>query len=327
MGTGTRAGRWGGIARAAGGACALALALALGGCALTTPSRSDVAAPEAQATIDASALMEAGVLTVAVDTSDAPQAMNGNDGAPTGYYVDVARALAQHFGLNVKIVSAASAHSALDSDEADLYIGSKPSDASSTVTVLGTVGEDASAVFVKASDSSSTPSVSASSLEGATIGVQSSSASQDALKRAGISATQKTYENVNKCFDALDAGEVSYVACDATAGGYLARAYPDIVFAGTIGSTSSYGIGVLKANDELADAIKQACSDLADNGVFDALHTAWYGNVPLSLTDTTVDGVTVAQSSGNGSEESGTADGDRAVETDTPITRDINSLG
>lgn len=59
------------------------------------------------------ALVTPGTLTVALDTSDAPQAMQGADGNLTGYAVDAARALASRMGLKVAFVDASSADSAL----------------------------------------------------------------------------------------------------------------------------------------------------------------------------------------------------------------------
>lgn len=42
-----------------------------------------------------------------------------------------------------------------------------------------------------------------------------SSASQEALAKQSITANQKTYSNINECFEALESGEVDYVICDS----------------------------------------------------------------------------------------------------------------
>ena len=57
-----------------------------------------------------------------------------------------------------------------------------------------------------------------------------SSASQEALAKQSITANQKTYLNINERFEALESGEVDYVICDSTAGGYLARLMSEVSY-------------------------------------------------------------------------------------------------
>ncbi|MFR7732322.1 MAG: hypothetical protein ACLU7D_02525 [Collinsella sp.] len=58
-------------------------------------------------------------------------------------------------------------------------------------------------MFGKTSDGGSL-SVSTDTLNTSTLGVQMSSASQEALAKQSITANQKTYSNINECFEALD---------------------------------------------------------------------------------------------------------------------------
>ena len=314
-------------------ACALLLAGVLDGCALTTPPLSEVQSDAVKPTVSAPTIMEDGTLTVAVDASDAPQAMEGTDGEPTGYYVDVARALAQRMGLKVKIVSVASAERALDG-KADVFIGASASDAPDDATVFGSVGEDASAVFVKADGSQNASDITAEDMADGTVAVQDSSASQDALVRAGITASQKAYANVNECFKALAAGEVQYVACDATAGAYLARAYRDVSFAGTIGKASSFGFAVSDTGD-LESVVSDALDALAQDGTLDAVRSAWYGDLPSDLSDAVLSGVTVSATDKDDEPASSDSTGDAEAPDDsaskdskdnTNVIGDINSL-
>lgn len=320
-------------ARKAMGVCALALALGLGGCTLTVPPRSEVPAAEPADTLPAGALLQDGVLTVALDTTDAPQAMNDANGQAAGYYVDLGRALAQYFGVKAEFVSAASPHSSLDESKADLYLGARAANASETIDVFGSLGQDASAVFAKGTEQEDgrARGVSAESLSGASIAVQDFSAAQDALARAGISGNVKTYPNVNKCFDALAAGEVSYVACDATAGAYLARAQADVSFAGIIGEPSTFGVAVSASNAELAAAIESALQSFTSDGTLDALRASWYGGVPFDLSGAVLSGVTVNTEAEDAADSTASAgstvpEGDAAIANGGVITGDINSL-
>ena len=288
---------------------ALMAALGLGGCSLFTPSLSeDTQSVVAKTDIKSSALVTEGKLTVALDTSNAPQAMTNQDGS-----------------------IATSAEDVLTSGKADIYLGATSGDASSKVKVTGDVLEDACAIFGK-SDSGQL-SVSASNLSSATIGVQMSSASQDALSRAGINAQQKTYNNVNECFAALESGEVQYVACDMTAGSYLSRAYSDISFGGTIASVSKFSVATLATNSELTEKLGRVLDTICSDGTLDAIHTLWYGSTPTSLANTLVSGVAINESdSGNNSDEtqddttSDSADSQSTAAEEQPLTVDINDV-
>ncbi len=311
---------------------ALSCALGLGGCSLFTPGLSDEGESAiATTSVDSSALINPGTLTVAIDTANAPLGMKASDGSVTGYEADVARSIAQHFGLKVEFVDSANAEKSLTSGDADIYVGASSTTSSSKVQIVGSVVQNAAAIFAKTDNASA---VSASTLASATVGVRSSSAAQDALSKAGINATQSTYSSVNECFAALENGEVQYIACDLVAGAYLSRAYSDISFAGVIGSISSSGVAVRTKNSELLQKVQSVLSSMSADGTIDAIHTMWFGDAPVSLDGSVVSGVTLSQST----EETDSADSS-VVSTDatdttdgstsaaeTPLTVDINDV-
>ena len=277
-------------------ACALcaftALALSLGGCSLLggTGTSGTAGTEHIDLQIPAEYLVEEGVLTVAFDTTDAPQGITQDDGTVTGYNADVAAALAHQLGLKVRVVDASDAAEVLEGDQADLYFGAAPDDGDDALTSVGSYLDDAPAVFALTENADA---VSASELSTWTVGVQASSAAQDALVKAGISASQQTYSNVNECFAALVGGEVDCVACDAAAGSYLARAFEGVEFVGTIDAVDEYDIVADADALELIDKVSEALGDIASNGTLDAVHAAWYGSVPRELANTLVDGVTL----------------------------------
>lgn len=193
--------------RAALVAGAIALTFGLSGCALTAPTLAEVERERVEPVLGAADLVNEGHLTVAMNTADAPQAMTDSEGSPAGYYADVARALAEDMGLDLKVVSTANASGAISDGKADIYIGSRLADAGDTLDVTEAIVEDASSIFARAEgDSQAAPQLDAADLSGSVIAVQGDSASQDALMRGGVDASLKTYPNVNKCFEALDAG-------------------------------------------------------------------------------------------------------------------------
>lgn len=300
------------------GACACLLGAGLAGCSLTTPTRAEVEPEPIQSTLGADDLVEDGVLTVAMDMTDAPQAMTDLEGEPSGYYADVARLLAERMGLDLKVVSSADATGSLSKRKADLYIGVRSSEEDEGVAQSDGLVQNASSIFAKTADGSrEVPTVSATSLQGAVIAVQGESAAQDALASAGIEANLETHQNVNECFEALSAGEVDYVACDATAGAYLARAYPGAVFVGTIAPTTSYG-AIVTAGTELGTQAMDILADALSDGTLSALFHMWYGYLPFDLEDCMLEGVTVE---------------DEAIDADSPAdaaadgSDGLNSLG
>lgn len=276
---------------------ALALATCLcgtTGCSLLYPARADVERDQVLTKLTEPAIATKGVLAVGLDASDAPQAVIQEDGTATGYLADVARALAQRLGLKVVFVDSTDPSSAGDgsSDGFDIYLGATSDEVEGSVGISGTVLENAPALF-GTSDAAGT--LTAADLASQTIAVQSGSATKDTLTKSGIECEQKTYDNVNACFEALEAGEVDYVACDATSGAYLARVYSNVSFAGSLDSSTISGIAMRTSSVQLVSAVEEALNSLSSDGTLDAIHGFWYGNLPMSLSDTLIQGVTTSQ--------------------------------
>ncbi|OUP09502.1 transporter substrate-binding domain-containing protein [Collinsella sp. An2] len=306
-------------------ACATAVATGCAGCSLLTPPLSEVQAPTVHQTIDNSLLVTPGTLTVALDTSDAPQAMSSADGELVGYAVDVARALSQKLGVDVQLVSASSPDKPITSGEADIYLGAAEDDAGSGVTVTGTYLESATAVFGTRPASGA---LTADDLAAATVGVQSGSATEEVVYNVVPTSQVRTYANINECFDALAAGEVDYVACDATAGAYLARAQRDVSFCGALSNADAYGIAFSSRATELADDVMSAFSQLESDGTLDAIRCAWYGDLPSNLEDQLIDGVDPAAAEDHGlTFDDDATDDEDGADTDTGTAAGTSATG
>lgn len=122
-----------------------------------------------------------------------------------------------------------------------------------------------------------------------------------------ITANQKTYPNINECFEALESGEVDYVICDSTAGGYLARLMSEISYVGALEAPSTLGVAGLSSNDELCRAVSDALDGITVDGTLEAVHSVWYGTMPYDLTTKTISGADV-QPTDTGSSESASSD-------------------
>lgn len=295
-------------------AAAAVVALAgTSGCSLLTPSLAEAPSHEAYQTVDDSILVSPGVLTVALNTSDAPQAMDGADGELEGYAVDVAHAIADRLGLDVAFVDASSPDDAIEDEVADIYLGATDEDGTSSVTVTGDYLETATGLFGPASAGA----VSRDDLDGATIAVQAGSATQEVLSRIAPSAVQETCSNVNECFEALASGAVDYAACDATAGAYLARAHADIAMLGTLSGSTAFGVAYATHYTELGEAVSAAVAEISTDGTLDAIHAAWYGSMPVELADTLVSGVSLEDLASSSTSSLFSDDEDDAADSST----------
>ncbi len=88
-------------------------------------------------------------------------------------------------------------------------------------------------------------------------------------------------------------GEVDYVICDSTAGGYLARLMSEISYVGALEAPSTLGVAGLSSNDELCRAVSDALDGITVDGTLEAVHCVWYGTMPYDLTAKTVSGANV----------------------------------
>ena len=150
--------------------------------------------------------------------------------------------------------------------------------------------------------------VTTETLNTANLGVQASSASQEALAKQSVTANQKTFSNINECFEALESGEVDYVICDSTAGGYLARLMSQISYVGALETPSTLGVAGLAANEELCRAVSDALDGITADGTLEAVHSVWYGTMPYDLTTKTVSGANVQSGDSESSEAMSSGD-------------------
>lgn len=272
-------------------ALAVALAAALGGCALPAAAdpaslagalRGSVTTSVEQARADRAAslvpaqeiptLKTAGRLTVGVRAdAGCPAAFTGADGELEGYYVDFASALAEEMGLRVTFVSVSGVDAAL-SDSVDAVLGVRSGE-SAVATIVAPFEDEGVGLFGKGA--SDVPDAAA--LAGATVGAQDSSSSLRALGATDLAVRTRTYANVNAAFDALDAGEVDYVLCDVNSGGYLSTFYDDVSLAGTIAAPSRQGVALLSSDQALESAVDEAYARLESNGRLACIRARWFG--------------------------------------------------
>lgn len=242
---------------------------------------------ELMPTVSDEELVTPGTLTVGVRaTGSAPLLMTTDEGGYQGIDVDIAYALADELGLgSVEFVSVSSVSDGVRT--CDVVMGVDADEEG--CTVVGSYAQSALGVF-GAGDVPSVP-ISASDLSGATVGVQSGSASQATLSDLDLGCSEQTFSNLNEAFDALAAGTVDYVVCDAYAGAYLATAYDGVSFAGTLDDPLSVGVAVASGATSLRGSVQMALDEIQDNGVAQIGKARWVGDFPTLAEGTVVTGL------------------------------------
>ena len=260
---------------------AAACLLALAGCSSSYPSvKEAMDAAAKQPAASSPAVKTDGVLTIGVNSSNAPYAWapDSSSSVIQGVDVDVALALAEQMGLTAKFVNVGTGVNGASSGTVDVVMGVSPTQVTDGLSVVvGSYADAAPAVFTKGS--TGTIATLDEIIAGPT-GVQSESASSKTLAEMAPTAQQTGFSTLNEAFDALQAGTVKYVVCDSFMGGYLAASYDDIQLAGALQMPTTRGVAVAAGNGELQSAVQSAMDALASNGLQELIRTSWVGELP-----------------------------------------------
>ena len=234
-----------------------------------------------QQKIPDSLLLTAGVLTVGLRTQSvtAPMIAASAGGTLQGIDVEIASALADQLGVDVKFVSVNGPVDGLQAG-CDIVMDVRSGE-DSTSTLISGYAESTTALFHKGSETN----ITADSLSGKTVGVQTGSLSERAMGQVLTGMSVQGFSNLNEAFDALENGSIDYVACDAYAGAYLA-VNKDITMVGVVDVPTTIGISVAASNKTLATQIQKALAAIQTNGVEAVIRNKWVGTLPhLSNTN------------------------------------------
>ncbi|MCR5845702.1 MAG: ABC transporter substrate-binding protein [bacterium] len=255
-------------------ALAFGLCFAMAGC--STTGQKNV---ELTPTVDESALITPGTLTVGVDSTFAPFG-GESKGKLVGVDVDVAAALATELGLELQVVDVAA-------QDVDAYLADGKVDVVMNISNASSgfakaapgnpYVDNAAALFTKSAEGS-TVEVDLKKLGNAKIGAYKGSVAATLASQYCDSENLKTYTSLSSAFEALESGEVDYVAADAVAGGYLSTSYNDIVYAASLDTVSDVFFGVKADNATLLEAMNGALATIQKNGVLETILIKWVGH-------------------------------------------------
>lgn len=245
------------------------MAFALCGCSSNsyTPTLKD-------STIDSSALVTEGTLTVGVNASNAPFAFQ-QDGKIVGLDVDVAAALADQMGLKLQITDVGSdPNTAIKSGTVDIVMGIQKTDTSVDAWLSDSYLNTATALF-STDENAGLPSKSSST----TIAAQTSSVSANEVVSQFGSDYLTSTQDLQTAFSNLEGGTVKYVACDAVAGSYIVnQSHYSAKIVGLMEKPTGYCVGVASSNTTLKTEIANAMANISDQGILSVIQQSWLGS-------------------------------------------------
>lgn len=258
---------------------------------------------ERTSAIPSGTTIEDGTLTVGlrVSSSTAPLCYTTSDGEYAGIDVDVAAAIADQLGLDVKYVSVSGVSTNLGST-CDIVMDVKSSE-DSKCTVVGSYVESASALFHRGGATT----LASSDLSGKSVSLQAGSVSGRTLSNTTLVLTERSCSNLNEAFESLEAGSVDFALCDAYAGAYLASAYRDISLVGTLDTPLPAGIAVASDNTDFQTSIQGALNSIQANGVMGIIRSRWIGGMGDLTSSNQIQGITSSSAVLDTMTSSGTA--------------------
>lgn len=229
------------------------------------------------------AIATAGVLTAGVDLSMPPFA--GTDaGKQAGIDVDVASALAERLGVTVKLVDVkpSEAATALADGTADMVLSVPLATGDlSQLSLAGSYLANGPGFFTTVEGTASVePSMTLSNVTARPIGVQTESESYWLIRQQIDEAAAQPYPTLREALEALSKGEVALAAGDTVIASYIARDFPTVRYAGTLGGGTPLAVAVAADNTVLGDAIRSGLDALAADGVLETIRRKWVGDLP-----------------------------------------------
>ncbi len=245
-------------------------ALFAGGCA-------EEGAKRTEPSLRPPTIISEGVLTAGVDFSVPPFAGKDN-GKEAGIDLDVAAAVADRLGLDVrfKSVPASEAVDQLASGSVDVVLGLPMTEETTAVLSFAGAYMADGPVFFSAEEGT----ITLAGFGVRKVGVQRGSEAYWALEAELGSGETSAYPALRDALQALVDGGVDVVAGGAAVGAYIARDMPGIRVVGQVAPGNPIGVAVRVESDALADEVGRALRGLEEGGVLRFIRSKWVPGVP-----------------------------------------------
>lgn len=217
-------------------------------------------------------ILQDGTLRVGVNTSNSPLAGVSGDKI-IGIDVDVAGAIGDNLGLEVDMRDVGSdGVDAIKNGNVDIVLGIDSDSTDTDMWISSEYIPTGIVIFALASSNKSAPVAG----DNAKIGAQISSKSAWAITNSFGEKNLVSEADLASAFQALETGEVDFVAADAIIGLYAAnRQNVPVKMVEVIGATTGYSVMASKTNTDLSSAVTQAINGMVEDGVIDVIEQKW----------------------------------------------------
>ena len=222
-------------------------------------------------------------LNLGFDAEFPPYGYMGEDGEYTGFDIDMAKALCERLGWELKLVPINwdSKTMELESGTIDCIWNGFTMNGREDQYTWTDAYMDNSQVFIVKNDSGITDWAG---LAGKVVAVQSDSAALAALEKEENAALLASFANLEKigdyntAFMELESGAVDAVGMDIGAARYqiIGREDSFKILEPAL-EAEQYGIGFLLGNTELRDQVQEELLKMAEDGTFAEISNAWFG--------------------------------------------------
>ena len=220
--------------------------------------------------------LKKGKLLMGCDTDVIPFAFE-EKGTFRGFDVELARAIAGHLGLELKIVPThwLDLFPDLKSDKYDMVMNAVTitSERNKALDFSDPYFETDQSILVK----KGSPVRKGADLKGKVIGTLAASTPLYAAQKLEGLKEIKTFDTITQCYENLLSGNVDAMIMDKAIASYRSKEFDKTEVIALIASAEEYGIAVKKGNKELLDRINGALKETRDNGTYDLLYREWFG--------------------------------------------------
>lgn len=235
--------------------------------------------------LDLDAVVKAGKLRIAVDTTYPPMEFESVEGKIIGLDVDLARALAQELKVKAEFIVMPwdGILAGLQSNRYDIIMSSMNITPERAAQVNFVPYISMGQVFVV---KASSPLVKTEKdLAGKIVAVQvdtTSFTAVEAMKKSGITIKDiKTFPGATDTFSALKAGQANVIVTDEAVGRYYTGLDPKtFIVSGVAMKPEPIGIAVKKSDVKLLKALEAAVKTIKANGTYAKIYKEWLKTAP-----------------------------------------------
>ncbi len=227
-------------------------------------------------------VMDKGKFVMGLDDSFPPMGFVDENGELVGFDVDLAKAVAEHMGIEVELmpIDWKTKELELDSKNIDvIWNGYTITDERKEKVLMSEPYMENAQVVVVLKDSDIK---TLDDLAGKVVAVQDGSSAQDALaSQEGLVESFKDKldfkDNVTALLD-LDSGQADALAVDRVVAEYYMSKKPDayVILDETL-APEQYGIGFRKGDVAFHDAVMAALAEMKEDGTAEELSMKWFG--------------------------------------------------